>query len=226
MSTPAKSHLALAVLLAAGMLAGCSRSPIEVIKDPLKIETRYIEDATDRTTIPLGEDEEAITKWKFGCRADIDFDITSKEIVDPNYIVSIKVTGVRMRLDAPVTIWVSKDSPAETLKHEQAHALICSRVYKNADSIARQAARTVLGNSYQASGKTLDAACKAAVDRVAEEVCELYHLKAVESINRVSEVFDGLEQHDMGKTPEQMVDTAFSQYVDITEKRPERQEDK
>jgi len=57
------------------------------------------------------------------------------------------------------------------------------------------------------------------VDRVAEEVCELYHLKAVESINRVSEVFDGLEQHDLGKTPEQMVDTAFSQYVDITEKK-------
>ncbi|MGD9681333.1 MAG: hypothetical protein AB7W16_09125 [Candidatus Obscuribacterales bacterium] len=220
MST-AKSRLSLplSLLIAAGMLAGCSRGPIEVIKEPLEIETRYIEDAKDRSTIPLGKDEEAITKWKFGCRADIDFDITSKEIIDPDYLVSIKVKGVTMRLDAPVTIWVSKDSPADTLTHERAHALICSRVYKNADSIARQAARTVLGNSYQASGKTLEAACKVAVDRVAEEVCELYHLKTVESINRVSEVFDGLEQHDMGKTPEQMVDTAFSQYVDITEKK-------
>lgn len=222
MGSPSKSRLVppvLHMILVAGMLAGCSRSPVEVIKKPLKIETRYIEDTPDRNAIPLGADEEAITQWKFGCRADIDFEITSKELLDPDYLVSIKVTGVKMRLDAPVTIWVSKDSPADTLKHERAHALICSRVYKNAESIARQAAETVLGNSYQASGKTVDAACKVAVDRVAEEVCELYHLKAVESINRVSEVFDGLEQHDLGKTPEQMVDTAFSQYVDITEKK-------
>lgn len=222
MSKLAKSSPLLIMLI---MLAGCSRSPVEVIKEPLEIETRYIEDAPDRSAIPLGEDEEAITKWKFGCRADIDFDITSKEIIDPDYLVSIKVKGVAIRLDAPVTIWVSKESSPDTLKHERAHALICSRVYKNADSIAREAARTVIGKSYQASGKTLESACKVAVDRAAEQVCELYHLKAVESINRVSEVFDGLEQHDMGKTPEQMVDTAFSQYVDITEKRPEKQKE-
>ncbi|MBZ0187801.1 MAG: hypothetical protein K8F91_16260, partial [Candidatus Obscuribacterales bacterium] len=104
------------------LMTGCQASrPVTVEKAPLVISTRYIEEVSDKSTIPLSEDEEAITKWKFGCKTDIRFDIISKEIIDPEYLVSIKITGVKIILDAPVTIWISKETDPETLAHEKAH---------------------------------------------------------------------------------------------------------
>lgn len=196
-----------------------AQEAVVIEKHKEQLATKYLEDAPDKSQIPIKPTEQAVTVWDFPCGADIAFDITEKDQFDKDCMVTVKVKSVKMILDAPITIWISKTAPEHIVKHENAHVRICQRVYKNADAVARQAAKNVIGKSYQASGPNIEAACKEAILNARREACETYHLNTVEQINRVSEVFDGLESHYKDKSPESLVDVAFSQYIDISENK-------
>lgn len=205
------------ILLLSLLLTACNSGPnIVVNKAPMKVSTEYIENLKDKTKI-LKHGEEALTSWSFGCTTDIAFDITQQDLIDPDYLVTIKPTFIKISLDAPVTIYISKNAPKEVVEHENSHALICQKVYADAEKVARSSAKNVFDRSFQASGKTLKEACEKAVETISDEVCQGYHLVTVEKINRVSEVLDDLELHLTDKpSHEELVEQAFSKYSELS----------
>jgi hypothetical protein len=203
----------------AASLSACSSAPrITVDKAPMKVSTEYIEDLKDKKKI-LKHGEEALTSWSFGCMTDIAFDITQQDLIEPDYMVTIKPTAIKISLDAPVTVYISKSAPKEVVDHENSHVLVCKKVYADAENVARDSAKNVFDRSFQASGKTVKEACAKAVEAISDEVCQGYHLITVEKINRVSEVLDDLEEHLTDKqkpsSHEQLVDQAFSKYIEL-----------
>lgn len=206
-----------AVLSTLAVLTACSPGSRIIINEaPMQVSTKYIEDLPDKTKI-LKHGEEALTSWSFGCTTDIAFDITQQDLIDPDYLVTIKPTSVKISLDAPITIYISKDAPEEVVDHENSHVLICKRVYADAEKVASNSAKNVFDRSFQASGKTVKEACAKAVESISDEICQGYHLVTVEKINRVSEVLDDLEERLTDKpSHEQLVEQAFSKYIELT----------
>lgn len=201
------------------LTTACNSGPrITISKAPMKVSTEYIEDLKDKTKI-LKHGEEALTSWSFGCTTDIAFDITQRDLIDPNYLVTIKPTSIKISLDAPIIIYISKNAPQEVVEHENSHVLICEKVYADAEKVATSSAKNVFDRSFQASGKTLKEACEKAVEAISDEVCQGYHLVTVEKINRVSEVLDDLELHLTDKpSHEELVEQAFSKYTELSDK--------
>jgi hypothetical protein len=204
------------VLAACLILTGCKSAPkVSIVKTPMTVSTEYIENLKDKTKI-LRHNEEALTSWSFGCKNDIAFDITQQDLIDPDYMVTIKPTSVKVTLTAPVIIYISKKAPKEVVEHENAHVMICKRAYEEAEKVATESAKKVFDRSFQASGPTLKDACAKAVEMVSDEIAQGYHLQTVEKINRVSEVLDDLEEHLPNKpSHEELVEQAFSKYVEL-----------
>jgi len=202
-------------LIACSLLFGCAGKPLTIEKAPMSLSTKYIEDETDPSKA-IHPDNEAETKWSLGCKTDVTFDITEKDLIDPDYVVTIKPKTLKVSLDAPVTIFRSKNASKEIIDHENAHVQICERVYAKAEKVAEQAAVKVLGRTFQASGKTAEEACAKAVETISSEIGEEYHLRTVEEINRVSEVLDDLEKEMPGNpTHQELVDLAFTKYREL-----------
>lgn len=197
-------------------LTACGNAkPVVVDKAPMSVSTKYLEDEPEPSKV-IQPDQEAVTKWSLGCKTDIKFDITQKDLIGADYLVSIKPKTVRVALDAPVTIYISKTAKPEIVEHENAHAGICRRVYEKAENVAKEAAEGVFNRNFQAHGKTAEEACARAVEAISSEICQTYHLRTVEEINRVNEILDDLESK-MPKTytHEQLVDLAFSKYTEL-----------
>ena len=128
-------------------------------------------------------------------------------------MVTVALKSVHITLDAPVTVWISKKSKEEVIEHEMAHVEICKRVYKNdAPKIASESIKKALERrTYQASGGSTQEAVGNALAITNKEICQYYHLKMVEKVNRVSEIFDSIE-HDLKEPLSKVVDIAFDKY--------------
>lgn len=214
---PLRVVTSVAAVVILSFTTACSKqTSVTITKEPMNVSTKHLEDIKDTSKI-LKSNEEAITSWSFGCKNDIAFDITQKDLVDPDYIVSIKPKSVKVQLTAPITIYISKNAPTETVEHENAHVNICKRVYEDAEKIAKESVNGVFDRTFQASGPTVEAACANAVETISDEICQSYHLRTVEKINRVSEILDDLEVQLKDKpTHDELVDMAFSKYREFS----------
>ncbi len=186
-------------------------NPVTLTKEPITVEKRFLENANVEE-IPLEENEEAATVWRFGCRTDFEFDIVDKTDLGKNdELVSIKIKNVHLTLSAPIVIWISKTAKPSTMKHEMGHVEICKRIYDKVDVDAIEAGKSVIGRTYQASGATIEDAVRSAVEKAAEDVYQRYHLTTTAAVDRVSAVYDELEQ-DKPSAKGTMVDKAFAKY--------------
>lgn len=204
----------VSLMVATILLFSCSKAKpsVVIVKEPLSVKTRHIEDLKPGEKSPLGEDEEAITDWQFGCKTDFRFDIVEKSELADEFLVTVKIREARVRLDAPVTVWISKNADPDLVEHENAHVEICRRVYSEAEPIVRAGARTVTRREFQGTGQSVDAAVKEGLARASKEICRYYHLQMVEKINRVSEVFDTLDRDNPKMDHKKLLELAFKKY--------------
>lgn len=190
---------------------------INIIKKKMVVDTRYLENLKPGQSIPLEKNEEAITDWQFGCKTDFDFKVVEKCELGSEFLTSVRINKVTIELDAPVTVWISKKASKKVIQHENAHVLICRRVYLEAESTARAGAASALKYDIQGSGQTFEDALKNGLAKANQDICQYYHMNLVEKINRVSEVFDSLGDKNPDKSEEQLVDMAFKSYGIIKE---------
>lgn len=195
-------------------LAGCVSKPAEIAVQmlPMKVETRFIEKLKPGEKSPLSADQEALTDWQFGCKTAFDFEIVEKSELADEFLVNVKIKKATISLDAPVTIWISSKASEDTKVHEDAHVLICRRVYSEAEQTVLSGARRVIKKEFQGGGSTLEAAVKDGLSRASEEICRYYHMAMVEKINRVSEIFDTLDHDNPDKKDSELVELAFQKY--------------
>lgn len=199
----------------ASLLSSCvSKKPVELKKVPLTVERVSFDPKGDLSKIPLRENEGAVTVWSFGCRTDFDFDIVEKTFLTKNdYMVTIKIKSCRVELTAPVTVYLPKDADEQLIEHEDGHVEICRRIYASADRQALIAASQVIGKTYQASGTSLDDACRKAVEDASLTISQTYHDRASMSVNRISEAYDILDRAEPGNAKD-LVEKAMNRQID------------
>lgn len=204
----------LPVMLVVLCLGGCVSKPAEItVKvQPMKVETRFIEKLKPGEKSPLAACEEALTDWKFGCKTGFDFEIVDKSELADEFLVNVRIKKATISLDAPVTIWISSNASEDTKMHEDAHVLICRRVYGEAEKTALAGAERVVKKEFQGGGSSLEAAVKEGLSLASEEICRYYHMAMVEKINRVSEIFDRLDHDNPDKKDSELVELAFQKY--------------
>ena len=212
------------VLLAVAPIGACTGSiaRVSVDKKPLVVETKYLEEAKEKS--PVEPHEQAATDWHFGCKTEFDFEIIDESKLGNEFLISVKVKKVKVSLEAPVVIWISRNAENEVKEHEEAHVKICRRVYQNAEDVAKAACEKVFGREYQGSGATADEAAQKALSVANQEICQYYHNNLVENVNRVSEIFDSLDPlHE--KPVDEIVDMSFREYSKVrgTEAMPKEQ---
>lgn len=208
-------------VFASMLLISCTNSDVRFVKEPLTVEKKFFDPVKDKGKIPVEESEEALTVWRFGCKTDFGFDVVEKiPLGEHDYMVTIKITSVKMTLAAPVTVYLPNNAPPPTVQHEDAHVEICKRVYGGIDAESKKAARSVLGAKYQDSGETVEAACRRCVERAGADVYERYQSMTSLPVNRVSEIFDELAGQSK-EDPKVLLEKAFSRYQQISSVTPQ-----
>lgn len=194
-------------------LAGCT-SLVAVEKSPLTVKKVFF-DPENPVGVPLTPDEEAVTVWSFGCKSDFEFDIVDNTRLKQNDVmVTLRITRSKITLSAPVTVFLPEGASSELVRHEEGHVEICKRIYGKVDKEAEAAASAVVGKEYQASGASVEDACREAVQRAGSDVCLRYH-GISRSVNRVSNIYDQLDRTDHDEMPV-LVNKAFATFSTVS----------
>jgi hypothetical protein len=212
-----KSQIATICLSMVALLSltSCAPSkPVELDKKPLVIKRISFDPKGDMTEIPLEKDEGAVTVWSFGCKTDFDFEIVEKTFLSKtDYMVTIKIKSCRITLTAPVTVYLPENADKKLIEHEDGHVEICRRIYDGAEKHALIAASQAIGKQYQASGVSVEAACKQAVEDASLAISQTYHDRASASVNRISEIYDALDRDEPGPAAT-LVEKAFTRQLE------------
>ncbi|MCA9804277.1 MAG: hypothetical protein KC777_20045 [Cyanobacteria bacterium HKST-UBA02] len=148
------------------------RSSVQVGTVPPAIETRTLK-ANERPP-ELDSSSEGLTKWEFKCPAEVDYQLVDDVDDQGGSFVRIKVTGVRVNLSLPITVYLP-ENPSEELKmHEAGHVEICKRVYADGEARAEEVARSLVGKVYSGTGADKTTACTLAVNLPLIEFSGLY----------------------------------------------------
>ncbi len=221
-STSKRFALVLILALIQTFTYGCSSSDVSVERKKPEIKIRYFDPKNfeGNSSVPnLKEGESALTEWEFGCQTNFEFDITeeSRMSTGKNF-VRLKIKNVKMILNAPILVWLPKNPAPDVVAHEKGHQDICTRVYSESDEIARKAAQSVVGRSFESEADTREDACKKALIQAQEVVCAIYHQEVSDYASCISEIYDGLDESEKGEA-QALVRKAFSNYKRVSNKK-------
>lgn len=156
-------------------------------------------------------DEDASSQWNFECASEMDYSFLEKQKSGDNWLVRLKIDGVRVRLALPVKVSLPYSASTRLNAHEEGHVDICKRVYEKADNHAREAIHDIMQRSYAGEGATVDEATQRAVGVAARELADIYRRQTADVVNDVSEIYDFL-QRKPGSVPGESVVEAFERY--------------
>ncbi|HEV8603845.1 MAG TPA: hypothetical protein VGQ99_00680 [Tepidisphaeraceae bacterium] len=214
-----KAAIVLLILLAASSTHAADA--VKVNKAPPAIEHRSFNRAHPPADMPPLEGEEAaVTKSVFGIESEFSVEVLSQNNRNGKTFAKIKVAGVTVNLTLRVTIWVPQDAPKTIIDHEEGHRQISEYFYKDADKVARNIAQKYIGQTYQGEGTDADAASRAALDKVLDDLSQGY-MAQIQGISvKANEIFDEITVH--GRNQKISVEKAMKQSIDRAKKEKEK----
>lgn len=154
---------------------------------------------------------EGLTRWEFKCPTEIDYTVIEEVDDQGGSFVRLKVTGMRVNLSLPITVFLPENPSDELREHEAGHVEICRRVYAGGQAKAEELARTLVGKVYSGTGADRKSACALAVNLPLVEFSSLYETAVARKAQDVSEIYDYLDKYT--DIPESdLVEKAFSTY--------------
>ncbi|PWU00126.1 MAG: hypothetical protein C5B53_04465 [Candidatus Melainabacteria bacterium] len=154
------------------------------------------------------------TDWFFHCYTNFAYTLTDEQKSGTGTTVRITITKVNIKITLPIVMWIPKNAAQKVIDHEKGHVRICTRIYENAESAARDAATRVVGSNFQGQGDTVEAAYVEAVNKAAEEVCTTYRKNTADKADGVSKIYDDLTA---GSTTlmsvDRSIDEAFNRFL-------------
>lgn len=184
---------------------------VRVNKIPMTIEKKVFDKGLHDPGLALEEHNQyANTHWYFRTRPKFDFEIVEKNSEKGTSRVKLLIKAVDVELALPITIWLPEGANEEVIAHENGHVAICERLYKDANVFASEAARSVVGQTFEGHGDSLQAACQLALNKASLLLARRYSEKTVDVVNQVSQYYDQLTpQHPEPKYVSSSVDAAF-----------------
>lgn len=217
-----KTSLIASLFLFPFFFYGCSSSNVNIERQKPQIHTTYFDPKNfegNASHPPLEPNEQALTEWEFGCQTNFDFDILEESRMSTGkHFVRLNIKNVKMILSAPIRIWLPKNPAPDVVAHEKGHQDICTRIYSESDEIARKAAQSVVGKTFEAEAQTREEACKKALIQAQEAVCAIYHQDVSDYAGCISEIYDSLDETEKGEAQE-LVRKAFNNYKRVSDKK-------
>jgi hypothetical protein len=193
------SLLGLAWLATASPIAELA-DPVQVRQEAARVELRSFDPASPPAEMPpLAEQERAVTHSEFGIGAEVRVVIRGDHAEGEEVVSVVDVEGLAVDLGLVVTVWVPEGAPATLVEHEDGHRSISELFYADAGAIARRLASRHVGRSYRGRGATVEAARRAAMNRVIRELNRSYLRATHQPASRVNELFDQLTDHGRGE---------------------------
>jgi hypothetical protein len=111
----------------------------------------------------------------------------------------VRITVVELELVTRVTfdIYTIKDGPQKLRDHEDAHRKIGEYYYRNAATVAEEIGRGLIGESFDGTGASEDAAQKNAVDKALTEIEKDYMARTRDRSAAANVRFDGITNHGL-----------------------------
>ncbi len=159
-------------------------------KEPV-IATKYLK--PNEIISELGPDTKARCDFRFELESYMDYDILEKAQDNGSCLVRLKISTVHARLTLPIEILYPPAPDEKTRAHEMGHATICKRVYLQASSAIKEAAKPVLERTYTGQGANLDEALGEALQIAVNELGEDYNLNTSMVARDIFEIYDFLE---------------------------------
>jgi hypothetical protein len=186
-----------------------------VLRDPVTIINEGVETKTLRVpgqAVPA-QSQHALTTWFFHCVPTIRYDVIAEDAhTQRGFRCDLKVTAIDMKIGLTIQTTLPEQAAAAAVDHEQAHGQICRRIYRNADRVAHEICRSVIGTTFTAYGGTAKQARDGAVDQAAHSVCDRYIEAENGLTQKVSALFDAYTNHGLnGADNSRSIEQAFKE---------------
>jgi hypothetical protein len=190
------------------MAVSCTHSSVNITKTPPAITNQVLNESTSSVRLI-----DAHTHWFFHCLCQFFYDLEKHSVVNNVHTVTLKITGVDVKLSLPITVCLPRQANKSLIDHENAHVRICLNTYDRADEIARRLSEGVIGKQFEGSGPTIDAACRQAIESASQIVTVHYRDETVKAAQGISDIFDELQAQSGGDVDKDM-QRAIEQYRD------------
>ncbi len=219
-------------LLSLSLLAGialitldaCSQSPVVIEKSSPQIKTVYFDKGVrPPEASPPEHNDCANTHWHYGFIPEVSIDQIARERVTEGEEVSFRIKKINIKLNLEITMWLPEKPTEDCLEHEKGHAAICVDDYKNAETIARDAAMPLIGKELVARGADYKTTIKQALTEVNQEMARRYREETVDKANVTAGLYDKMtvKDHAAAKVNQKVADAEL-EYTRILPELKER----
>ncbi len=202
--------LAASITLA---ISACSqpKPKSQVTVDPPSLKVERLKEVTlKNAVVDASLHQVGSTDWAFSVFPEIDFSIKDEKKEKDGYHIWIEITGAKLHLALPIKTFLSDKAPQFVLDHENGHAEICRRIYKNARQYAMEAIKSVVGKKIEGFGADRKEALSNAIQMAGQDISSPYRGSTSGLADRVSSMYDQLcEKEDRQKLVEKTVNDAF-----------------
>jgi hypothetical protein len=206
-------------LAVALLMSGCSRlrrdapqkpkdGTISITVEPATTEVKYL----DGIYWPQGKAcGRAYTYWTFMCRAD--FQIKPlPELTKPG-LWFFEVTAVSMKLALPLRTWLPFDVKDKLRAHEAGHIAMCQQIYSQAEPVARECAKAMIGRHIEVSAMDAQTALAGAYTEATRTLDANYRDKMAAISDGSGVIYDRITDHGMNEVPEaKAIKESFEEY--------------
>jgi hypothetical protein len=115
--------------------------------------------------------------------------------------LDFKMDHVTLKLSMTVTIWLPEGANDQLKAHEEGHRQLAEIFYADAEKAARKVASAMAGKSVSGEGSDIEAAGKAAIERVNKSLCDQFLKIVADPCERAQTAFDRITDHGRKEKP-------------------------
>lgn len=188
--------VAIATVLAVLASSAAAETTIEIDKQPIQLERKTFSPAHPPANPAFDPKKEAaFTDSRFSCMCEAR--AVGKSV--PGASEPARVSLLKITLGLRVIIWTPKGGPRSYVEHEETHRAISEHYYRDAELIARAAARRFLEEAKPLPPASRRAELDRALHDVERKVIAAYLAETHERAAWVQDAFDAITQH--GRAP-------------------------
>jgi hypothetical protein len=188
-----------------------ARGEVIVTRTEPKIARRTFDPKSPPADMPkLSGNEAAVTRSFYGADSRVGGEVVSTTQTASGTQATIKVDTVRITLHMNVTIWLPKNGNDKITNHEEGHRKIAEHYYEDAESIAKQLANDLIGQTVEATGRSPDDAANKALKQAANDLGKQYLSKTDTPCGVAQKAYDQITEHGTNAVKE---DAAIKQAI-------------
>lgn len=193
--------LCLLVVWPASLLPAAAPAPVQVNHQKVQVERKTFDPDRPPAAMPtLSHGEAAVCDSSFGIASEVRTQVLAESQHNGRHVSTVKVESIQVTPSLRITLWLPVKAPRALVEHEEAHRKLAEMFYQGAGTIARNEAQKLIGKTYSAEGRTVEAARRAAVDKAVDRLNSAYLEATQVPAADVNAIFDDVTDH--GRNPD------------------------